>query len=994
MVTFGVLGPLVAHDARGPVDLKGPRHRAVLARLLIAGGRVVPVDRLVDDLWESPPDGAVGAIQTFVSALRRAIEPDRPPRAPAQLLVTSGPGYALHADDVDARHFEALVAAGRAEEALRLWRGPAYAEFADQGWARGEIARLDELRLLAVERRAEALLAAGRAAEAVPDLEAHLDGHPWREDAWRLLALALYRAGRQGDALAALRRARRLLVAELGVDPGPDLRQLESDILSHAPSLTPVAAGRRLVGRDDELAQLDAAGRSGLVLVSGEAGAGKTALAEAFVDRLAARGWTTAWGRNPEDEGLPAAWPWTQILTALAAGGAVPSPSTASDPVVARFHWHRAVCAFLADVARANLLLVFDDLHWAGAETLALLASVVTEVPVLVLATYRTTAPPPALTDFLGRAARVEPTRIYLGGLPEAAVPELVHATIGRAVDTGTAAEIHRRSGGNPFYVRELARLVDSGGALGAVPPGVRDVVRRRLAALPDETRTTLGRASVVGMDVDLDLLAGAQVLDDLESAARNGFLVELGPGRFRFAHALVRDTVYHDISRSRRAAWHAEVAERTSPDDVSALAHHLLLADSPRAAAVARVAAERAERRFAPHEAARLWRAALTAHRGAVRTRLELVMGLVRALAVTGALDRARAHRADAITLAEEVGDPVLTARVLAAFDVPAVWTDNDDPSLARRIVDVAERTLVELPADDIATRARLLATIAMELRNTGGARGRAAASESEAIARSVGDPALLAFALNARFMQSFERAGLAPERVRIGVELVELAGANELVKFEVLGHLILVQAYSALADLDAADRHAAAADRLGDDYQLPLVSVFTQWYQALRATIRDEPSATARYRKAAACLPGTGMSGLDNGILPFALLCHGLQRGQRPELDRFGAYEDWCRPGATVPPSPRDLLYEARTCLHAMVALERDDHATMARLYEELLPASNELAGAGSGLLTLRPVAHYLAELATALNRPTEAATHYRQAQNVATRANAPTG
>ncbi|MBI0384771.1 AfsR/SARP family transcriptional regulator, partial [Streptomyces albiflaviniger] len=130
----------------------------------------------------------------------------------------------------------------RLEEALSRWRGPAYAEFADEGWARGERSRLAELRLHAVERQAEARLALGRAAEAVPDLEAHLAEHPWREGAWRALALALYRTGRQGDALAVLRRARTLLVEQLGVDPGPELRRLETDILGQALHLDPTAA--------------------------------------------------------------------------------------------------------------------------------------------------------------------------------------------------------------------------------------------------------------------------------------------------------------------------------------------------------------------------------------------------------------------------------------------------------------------------------------------------------------------------------------------------------------------------------------------------------------------------------------------------------------------------------------------------------------------------------------------------------------------------------
>ena len=261
-VAFGVLGPVEAASDLGPVSLKGLRQRAVLARLLVARGRVVPVDRLVDDLWgDVPPDGAVAAIRTFVSDLRRALEPDRLPRQPARLLVTAPPGYVLRAapDAVDAWRFEAMVgesgrllAAGRGapalaclDESLALWRGPAYAEFAGEGWARAEIDRLDELRMLAVERRAEALLILGRAAEAAFDLQAHAHSHPLREDAWRLLATALYRSDRQGEALAELRRARQTLVAELGLDPGPRLRQLEADILAQAPHLSPPAGPPR-----------------------------------------------------------------------------------------------------------------------------------------------------------------------------------------------------------------------------------------------------------------------------------------------------------------------------------------------------------------------------------------------------------------------------------------------------------------------------------------------------------------------------------------------------------------------------------------------------------------------------------------------------------------------------------------------------------------------------------------------------------------------------
>ncbi len=236
-----------------PVDLRGLRHRAVLARLIVARGRVVPAQVLVDDLWIDPPAGALSALRTFVAALRRAIEPERAPREPAGLLVTSGPGYALKTTNIDACHFEKAVrppapSSGSAEERLAellaglgLWRGPAYAEFVDEPWARAERARLTELRLHAVEQVAETRLELGLAAEAVPDLDAHVTEHPWREDAWRLLALALYRSQRQGDALAVLHRARQTLVGQLGVDPGPTLSRLQTDILNQAPHLTPPA---------------------------------------------------------------------------------------------------------------------------------------------------------------------------------------------------------------------------------------------------------------------------------------------------------------------------------------------------------------------------------------------------------------------------------------------------------------------------------------------------------------------------------------------------------------------------------------------------------------------------------------------------------------------------------------------------------------------------------------------------------------------------------
>ncbi|MEU4470567.1 BTAD domain-containing putative transcriptional regulator [Micromonospora sp. NPDC023888] len=1094
-VTFGVLGPVTAAVGGGPVSVRGHRQRLVLARLLIAHGRVVSVDRLVDDLWEVPPDGAVGAIRTFVADLRRALEPDRPPRQPSRLLVTEPSGYALRAapDAVDAARFEAAVGeAGRLltaelpapalaalDPALALWRGPAYADCAGALWAVAEINRLDELRMLAVERRAEALLALGRPDEAAADLPAHLAGHPLREDAWRLLALARYRAGRQGEALAALREARDAVVSALGVDPGPELRRLEADILAQAAHLTRTPAvavavgpvrgggsgsvpGRPFVGRDAEVARLRHAaeaaagpGRPTLALLSGDPGAGKSAVAEALTRQLAAAGWSTAWGRSPEYDGAPAAWPWTQITDALTGpvGGGLAGTAVTEgpgDPAVARFRRHRAVAALVSAVAdRGPLLLVLDDLHRADCDTLDLLTGLLTGPqpatgPVLVLGTYRATEVSPELTAALARVAGLEPVREYLGGLSPEATGELARAVAGPELDPPTVRLIHHRSGGNPFFVRELAQLYASAGpaALAAVPPGVRDVIRHRLAQLPAPTRTVLRQAAVLGRDLDpavLGELAGdpAALLDAVDRGLQAGFLTEQEPdGRLRFTHILVRDTLYADLSASRRAAWHAAVAEamrRQQPVDPAALAHHLLHAggqeNAHRAAGYARTAAEQAERDGNPHEAARLWAQVVDAYDRAGlnerRERLGAVLGLGRALAVTGRLAEARRHRAAAITDAEAVGDPRLTAEVLAGFDVPAIWTRNDDDALSERIVRAAEHALTGLGPTGSAQRSRLLSTLALELRGTTGDRGRRAAAEAERIARTIADPGLLAFALNARFMHAFHRVGLADERARIGAELVDLATPRQLVTFEVLGHLILVQACCARADRAGADAHARAADRLAQRYELPLVGVFTGWYAALRLAVGgDGEAAATAYRAAAERLPADAMPGLARGLLPLALL--GLRLAdavsddpqvpghQRPipgpddedwaRLD-WGPHEPWVRPlllaaaGDRVatraalralPDGPHDLLREVRLCLTARAALAVGDRATMEHVAAALRPAAAELA-AGSGLVTAGPVAGHLAELTTALGRDQEAAAHRRTARALTARVRA---
>ncbi len=229
---FRILGPLEVFEDGRALDLGGAKQRAALAMLALHANRVVSRDRLIEALWdEEPTETARKALQGYVSQLRKVLGRER--------LETKTPGYLLRLapDELDLARFERLHDSGRPEEALELWRGDPLADFADQRFAQAEIARLQELRLSCVEQRIERDLAAGRHAELVGELEALTQEHPLREHLRAQLMLALYRAGRQAEALAAYQAARSALVDELGIEPGQRLRGLHQQILSQDPAL-------------------------------------------------------------------------------------------------------------------------------------------------------------------------------------------------------------------------------------------------------------------------------------------------------------------------------------------------------------------------------------------------------------------------------------------------------------------------------------------------------------------------------------------------------------------------------------------------------------------------------------------------------------------------------------------------------------------------------------------------------------------------------------
>jgi DNA-binding SARP family transcriptional activator len=369
---FHILGPIEAIEGDRPLALGGAKQRALLGMLLLHANEVASSDRLIDELWAGERrDEAARTLQVAVSRLRKALEPGRPTGAESRVVVTRAPGYELRTDPerLDVKRFEALVSKGRRAlaagdarvararlgEALCLWRGPPLADLAYESFCQAESARLEELRLAALEERIAADLALGRHTELVGELRALAREQPLRERLRAQLMLALYRSGRQAEALDAYADARATLVEELGIEPSREVRELHQAILEQDPGLDlitviepplkdeavqgvePRGVGV-FVGRERELDELRAsledafAGRSRLVLVGGEPGIGKSRLAGELASHAAGRGARVLSGRCWEAGGAPAYWPWVQPLRAYL---------RASNPEAVRAHLGR-----------------------------------------------------------------------------------------------------------------------------------------------------------------------------------------------------------------------------------------------------------------------------------------------------------------------------------------------------------------------------------------------------------------------------------------------------------------------------------------------------------------------------------------------------------------------------------------------------------------------------------------------------------------------------
>lgn len=672
---FGLLGPIEARRGDAGLDLGPLKRRLLLARLLLEEGHPVPADRLCEDLWEGrPPTAALSSLRAHISRLRSVLEPQRRSRGQATVLVSGPTGYALNAPrgardttrfETAARSARELLADGRPQQAereidraLSMWRGGALADAADLAFAAREIRKLEETRLAAEELRATILFQQGKLQETVLATEDLTTRSPLREAAWALLMRALYLTGRPAEALHRFESVRRALAKELGIDPGPQLREIHLAVLRHdgdalapepaggvvltgpqpmpfarpavpeedpardrssdlssdtapeqevaaqggpeaavpgrrldlvvaagsvtarAPGAAPATVpGRRrtLVGRAAELARLDdllagaAANRASWALVSGEAGIGRTRLAEEFAARAAEAGFAVAWARcGPETEAgrdSLAFRPAGQLLAAL-------------DPQRALDVRAEDVTRELAELlSRRPTVCVIDDLHCASGDfrdTLVLFATLLRDLPLMVLCTVQDdtddTMEGTALAEHLALLIRRGgAVTLPLAPLSTTDVEELVNGY-------DDAVALHRRSGGNPFLLTELLELPSEQrtGPRAQVPASIRRVLKARLDRLSGPALALLETLAVADGRLDVELATEAtttpreELLSLVDAAVSARVLVwEEGDTKDRFGGyrlpELPRQVVLDGLTASRRQALHAALARALS---------------------------------------------------------------------------------------------------------------------------------------------------------------------------------------------------------------------------------------------------------------------------------------------------------------------------------------------------------------------------------------------------------------------------------------------
>ncbi len=679
-------------------------------------------------------------------------------------------------------------------------------------------------------------------------------------------------------------------------------------------------AGGVFVGREHELGQLREAadealgGRGRLVLLTGEPGIGKTRTSEELATYARLRGAKAHWGRCHEGDGAPSYWPWVQVVrsyvreadpVALAwemGSGArqiarvVPEvaerlsevePPPTDEDEQARFRLFDALSTFLSSAASSRpLVLVLDDLHWADEPSLLLLQFLARQLgdsSLLVIGTYRDVElgrhhPLSRVLGELGGAERT--SRVVLRGLDEPDVARYVEITAGIEPPPSLASAVHAQTEGNPFFVSEVVRLLASEGTLAeaagsgsapaqlAIPEGVRDVVGRRLDRLSEEANRALTVGAAIGRDFESDVLAAVLETErpaleaTLREAVRAQLLAERDPGRFRFSHALVRETLYEELSAAKRPLLHARIAAALeglySADPqrlerrLAELAHHYVEAagagDPEKAMDYAARAAERAVAELGYEEAGSLFERALEAEAlteapdPARRGHLLLRLGETQVKGGHGPQGRETLELAAAV--ARETGDADALAR--AALGVAHT---TEVGGFDRDIADLLEEALAAIGPGDSTMRAMLISWLAQEHYWTD-PQGRSAQLHEEAIemARRLGEEGTLAHVISrANFIDV--TPGAAARGVEANTEVMELArrvGDREL---EMRSHVLRLRDHLVLGDIPAVDRDLEAYCRLAAELRQPQHLWHAPLLRGMRALLEGRFAAAERF-------------------------------------------------------------------------------------------------------------------------------------------------
>jgi len=568
-------------------------------------------------------------------------------------------------------------------------------------------------------------------------------------------------------------------------------------------------------------------------------------------------------------------------------------------------------------------------------------------------------------------------------------------------------------------------------------------VLRRRFARLPELTVSVLRLASVIGRDVDIDVLIRAAeveedtVLDALEAAVLAGLLTEPVQGSVRFGHVLVRDTLYDDAPLLRRGRWHARVAaalEELRPHDVAALAYHFhqagTVATARQAVSYDIRAADQAVSRYAHETAAALYEQAIadldrvpTAHRdpatdsdagagaGQLAERVELLARLSRSQIAAGASIAAARTRTNAMRLAHQAGRRDLLVRVLTSWDLPTPWITRQygtvDTAVTERIEEALRWSDPQLL--DGATRCRLLCALVAEVGGELQDRATEAAYEAERLARDLGDPVLIGLALHA--LIEVTSAELQTDlRLKIGNELLTIGSTPGLAVFALIGHHVLLGSCAMRLDFPGMAEQIDRLQELVSRYRWRQAEGTVEMHRGLLAHLTGRlDEAEAFYRRAGDLLRASGAIDAD-GIALLAFLSLRITQGRTAELwnelegvinatdvmadliafplTATGRWERAREIRRAIRPVRRDFFHAFLLTLRGMIVVILQESIEAATVYPELLPYAGQVGGVGTGSYAAGPVDTVLGDLALLLGRVADARAHYAVALDLSRR------